>query len=144
MSKAGKNVAALVDGVELEIKRSKQPSYATGFSVALSLLNDVTHNKYANLPDLCKKDIAALNTGIDILDKNLGEFGTEIRELADKRGIKISSITFKADMRSFLKEIGSRIKGWFSSSIAAFKGLFTDSRATTSQLEQFNKVLSKY
>lgn len=144
MSKAGKKVGAVVEGIKLEIKRSQKPSYATGFNVALTLLNEVTQNKYLNLPELCKKDIAALETGIDVLDKDLGEFGDEIRELADKRGIKISSISFKADMVSFLKEIGTRIKGWFSRSISALKNLFTESKSTTSKIEEFNKALSKY
>jgi len=144
MSKAGNNIGDVVDGVQIEIKKSKQPSYATGFSVALSLLNEITQNKYANLPELCKKDIAALNTGIDILDKDLGEFGVEIRDLADKRGLKISSITFKADVAGFFREIGVKIKEWFSDSISAFKRLFSESRNTTSRLEDFNKILARY
>lgn len=144
MSKAGDNIGDVVDGIKLEIRKSKQPSYSTGFQVALSLLNEVTQNKYLNLPELCKKDIAAINTGIDILDKDLGEFGDEIKELAKARGLKVSSITFKADMASFFREIGTRIKEWFSRSVSAFKRLFSESKNTTSKLEDLNKILSRY
>jgi len=143
MGKAGKKIEVVVDGLEIEFRKSKQPSYATGLNLAMSLLNEVTQNKYANLPELCKKDVAAIKTGIDILDKDLGDFSPELKELAKQRGVKVSSITFKADMKSFLQEVGNKIKSWFSKSISYFKGLFKTAEKNTETLEEFNSILSK-